>query len=194
MKYSTNRLYLITNQKVLTPEEREGFLKVCNRTLKTTPKDRRNSLALLTMYECGLRAGELLKLKIKDFNPETHSAFIGSMKGSNARELPLRPLRSRELKSFILDEAGADGWHELDQDKRIFPISYERLYQVWDFYRPTAKKTLHTLRHTFAVDLYERTKDIKVVQLALGHRKIDNTMVYVDFWYSQNALRKLMHG
>jgi integrase/recombinase XerC len=53
-------------------------------------------------------------------------------------------------------------------------------------------KKLHGLRHTFAIRLYKKTKDIRLVQVALGHRNITNTMVYADYAYSQQELRKLI--
>jgi len=73
----------------------------------------------------------------------------------------------------------------------LFPISYHRLYQIWHQYRPVAKK-FHSLRHTFAIRLYRKTKDLRLVQVALGHRNITNTMIYADYIYSQQELRKLI--
>lgn len=184
---------MITASKVLSKPEQESLVRVLTRTL-AVDREGRNGLMLLIIYDCGLRASELLNMRVRDFNFHLHQIFIRSLKGSNARELPLRPSRSRELRKFILWKFNADDLHEVDQDALIFDISYHRLYQLWEFYKPNKEKTLHCLRHTFAVNLYERTKDIKVVQLALGHRSINNTMVYLDFVYSQSALRKFMHG
>ncbi|HMN69805.1 MAG TPA: hypothetical protein PKC28_14775 [Bdellovibrionales bacterium] len=40
--------------------------------------------------------------------------------------------------------------------------------------------------------LYKKSKDLRLVQVALGHRNITNTMVYADYVYSQQELRKLI--
>lgn len=154
----------------------------------------RNGLMLMLILECGLRASELLNLKVKDFSYELQQIYIDSLKGSNARELPLKPARARELRRFLLWKNKVDNLSQISPNDLIFGISYPRLYQLWVWYRPNKEKTLHCLRHTFAVHLYDKTKDVKVVQLALGHRNIQNTMVYLDFAYSQTVLRQLMHG
>lgn len=185
--------YAITTKKVLSHNERENLVRVLSRTLHLNHEGR-NGLMLTLILECGLRASELLNLKVRDFNFDLQQVFIESLKGSNARELPLRPSRARELKRFLLWKNKAESLGQINPDSFIFDIGYTRLYQLWLWYRPNSEKTLHCLRHTFAVNLYEKTKDVKIVQLALGHRNIQNTMVYLDFAYSQTVLRKVMIG
>ena len=36
----------------------------------------------------------------------------------------------------------------------------------------------HTLRHTFATDLYSETTNLRLVQKALGHADVSTTMIY----------------
>lgn len=193
MKHSTHRDYIITHQKVLNKTELQNLKRVCTRHFALI-KDRRNAIIITLALECGLRASEVLGLTVSDFDPVDQSVLIKSYKGSNARQLPIRPGLARDLQKYILEENKKDKWHQLPADMKLFDITYPRLNQIWNYYTPNADKTFHSLRHTFAVQFYMRTKDIKAVQLALGHRQIQNTMVYVDFVYNQTIMRKLMTG
>lgn len=144
-------------------------------------KDPRNSTLLWLLLNTGARAQESLNLRMEDLNTFEESVFIRGIKGSNDRELPLPSWLFKRLER----EAGRSG------SELIFPITYNRLRQIWDLYRPVHKK-LHGLRHTFAIRLYKKTKDLRLVQVALGHRNITNTMVYADYAYTQQELRKLI--
>ena len=134
----------------------------------------------------GARAQEVLNLRFADLNTYDESVFIRGLKGSNDREIPLHSELFTRLFRFAEKNRAEKGGKE-----EIFPISYNRLYQVWEMYRPIPKK-FHALRHTFAIELYQKTKDLRLVQVALGHRNITNTMVYADYVYSQQELKKLI--
>lgn len=141
----------------------------------------RDSLILELALRTGARAQELLAIRRSDLNAYDETVFIRGIKGSNDRELPLpTPFFERLLR--FANEQGAE---------RIFDIGYHRLRQIWTWYRPVPKK-FHCLRHTFAIRLYRKTKDLRLVQVALGHRNITNTMVYADYVYSQQELKKLI--
>jgi integrase/recombinase XerC len=72
----------------------------------------------------------------------------------------------------------------------LFELSYPRLDQIWSLYKPSGKK-FHSLRHTFALMLYDKTKDILLLKRALGHRNINNTMVYANFAASKDDFKKM---
>jgi integrase len=144
-------------------------------------EDTRNCILLKLALKTGARAQELLNLKKIDLNIYEESVLIKGIKGSNDREIPLKADLFRQLKKY------AD---TLDSEL-LFPISYSRLRQVWDFYRPVPKK-FHSLRHTFAIQIYKKTRDIRLVQVALGHRNVMNTMIYADYVYSHQELKKLI--
>ena len=130
----------------------------------------------------GGRATELLELRKSDLNAYDETVFIRGIKGSNDREIPLETVLFERLAEFAKPLKAPD---------LIFDIGYHRLRQIWDWYRPVPKK-FHSLRHTFAIRLYRKTKDLRLVQVALGHRNITNTMIYADYVYSQQELKKLI--
>lgn len=144
-------------------------------------KDTRNCLLLELALRTGARAQELLNVQKFDLNPYDQSVLIRGLKGSNDREIPVAADYFQQLHRFSEGQPG----------NKVFPISYDRLYQIWEVYRPIPKK-FHSLRHTFAIELYQRTRDLRLVQVALGHRNIQNTMIYADYLYSVQELKRLI--
>lgn len=170
--------YTLNKNKYLLPQELEHFERLLNQHLDSDP---RNCLALFLALKTGGRAQEILNLKKSNLNPYEESVLIHGLKGSNDREIPLHSPLFKKLMKYANGLSGDD----------LFPITYNRFRQIWDLYRPVPKK-LHSLRHTFAIQLYKKTKDIRLVQVALGHRNVMNTMIYADYVYSQTELRKLI--
>lgn len=170
--------YTLNKNKYLLPPEVEHLISVLDRF---ETKDLRNTLLIRLALKTGARAQEILDLRQSDLNPYDETVFIRGLKNSNDREIPLNSSFFKKLKNFATSQEG----------ERIFPITYIRLYQIWENYKPVEKK-FHSLRHTFAIQLYQKTKDLRLVQVALGHRNITNTMIYADYVYSQQELRKLI--
>jgi integrase/recombinase XerC len=152
-------------------------------TITSTPVTR-NKLLIQLALATGARASELLALTNKSLIAKTNSVRIVGLKGSNDRDIPLNKILFKSLTQL--------------PDGRLFDISYDRLYQIWLEFAPRKHaldkklKTFHCLRHTCAVRLYKKTKDVKLVQMVLGHRDLRNTMIYVDFVYSQEKMREGM--
>jgi site-specific recombinase XerD len=171
-RYSLNK-----NKYLLEPE-----LEKLNSLLDShMDEDTRNCLLLKLALKTGARAQELLNLKKVDLNIYEESILIRGIKGSNDREIPIKSDIFRQLKKYSDSQSTQD----------LFPISYSRLRQIWDVYRPVSKK-FHCLRHTFAIQIYKKTRDIRLVQVALGHRNVMNTMIYADYVYSHQELKRLI--
>lgn len=169
--------YALNKTKFLTDPEYDSLQTTLERNRDS---DARNVTLIWFLLNTGARAQEALSVSRGDLNPASNTVLIRGLKGSNDREIPL-PLWLWHRVNRL--EAGPDG--------RLFPISYWRLHQIWGLYRPVHKK-LHSTRHTFAMRLYEKTKDLRLVGAALGHRSIANTMVYADYQYTANEMRKLI--
>jgi integrase/recombinase XerC len=176
--FSLASRYSLNKTKYLLPPEVEHLLAVLDRF---ESKDPRNTLLIRLALKTGARAQEILYLKQADLNPYDETVFFRGLKNSNDREIPLSSSFFKKLKNFANSQ----------KSEKIFPITYMRLYQIWENYKPVEKK-FHSLRHTFAIRLYQKTKDLRLVQVALGHRNITNTMIYADYVYSQQELRKLI--
>lgn len=167
----------LTKDKFLNDEEISHLEALIERN------DDRDSLLIALGLYTGGRAQEILNIKKKDLNFHDRSVLIHGLKNSRNREIPLsRKLFSR-LAVFVENK---------QQDDLVFDISYERLNQIWQNYRPGSRKTFHSLRHTFALNLYKKCKDIRLVQTAMGHKSINSTMVYQTYFHTVSELRKAM--
>ncbi|MBK9294036.1 MAG: site-specific integrase [Oligoflexia bacterium] len=175
---ATSQRYALNKTKYLLDPELESLEALLERF---SIKESRNTLLIELALKTGARAQEILNLKKSDLNAFERTIFIKGLKGSSDREIPL----SNKLFEKLLEYA------QKSPTDKIFNITYNRLRDIWAQYRPVNKK-FHALRHTFAILLYKKTKDLRLVQLALGHRNITNTMIYADYVYSQNELRKLI--
>ncbi len=169
--------YQINKTKYLNDEELQHLKSIL------VKDSSRNSILLQIALATGARASELISIGPKDLDDINQSVFIRGLKNSNDREIPLEPFLYDALKRLAMSSNG----------KRVFGIGYSRLVAIWDYYRPVNKK-FHSLRHTFAIELFKRTKDINLVRIAVGHRNIMNTMVYADYLYRTEELRKLLIG
>jgi integrase/recombinase XerC len=163
----------LTKDKFLDPDEAKRLRAM------TKGLENRDQIIIQLAFATGARASEILAITKADLDDVEKAVYIRGLKGSRDRTLPL----PKSLYNAIVKLEG----------EKPFDITYSRLHQIWDQFSPNGKK-FHSIRHTFAVELYKRTRDIRLVQLALGHKDLRNTMVYVDFVYSQEELRKVLVG
>ncbi len=175
MRQST---YSLNSQKFLSVAERADLVRVLE---MRKVKDQRDVTLLYLLMHTGARASEALMVRPCDLNDTEQTVFLRGLKGSSDRELPLPPWLYLRLKAERQRCTGA----------RLFPIGYNRLRDIWAEFKPVNKK-LHCLRHTFALQVFMKTKDLRLVQLALGHKSINNTMIYMNYVYSTQELRRIL--
>lgn len=167
------------SRKFLSQDERSYIETFCTERIET---DTRNSVMILTALHSGCRPQELLNLTWDDINILNGEIFVKSLKDGAPR-------------AVVVPKVVRDGLSKLKamSPDKPFNISYQRMAEIWNDYRPTKQKTLRSLRHSFAMRAYERTKDIRFVQYAMGHKSISNTMVYLQYSYSAQEFKKLMN-
>lgn len=164
----------LTKAKYLLDDEYRRLEDITTRYMATNERD---CLLLKLAMATGARASEILAVRKCDL--VDNSVYIRGLKGSNDRELPLKRPLYQKLQRYA---AGVEG-------ELLFPIGYRQFCTIWHHYRPVEKK-LHSIRHSYAIRLYKRTKDIHLVKTALGHKSLLNTQVYMDYVYSQTELRR----
>jgi site-specific recombinase XerD len=157
---------------VLSPEE-VALLLHCAPNLK-------HKAALSVAYGGGLRASEIVHLKVGDIDSGRMLIRVEQGKGRKDRYVMLAPDLLELLRAWWRT-ARPKGWLFPGRDPAQ-PITTRQLNRACHAAAVTAaldkRVSLHTLRHSFATHLLERRTDIRVIQVLLGHKKLDTTALY----------------
>jgi integrase/recombinase XerD len=140
-------------------------------------------------YGCGLRAGEVVRLKVKHIDRAQNIIRVEQSKGRKDRHVMLSPETLDLLREWWKArpsrwDAGVPPEERLLFPGRQFgkPMTTRQLSRLFHEAADAAgiKKsvTLHALRHSFATHLLERGTDIRIIQALLGHDKLDTTARY----------------
>ena len=142
--------------------------------------------ALSVAYGAGLRVSEVAHLKVSDIpgsSPGTSERMmlrVEQGKGQRDRDVMLSPQLLQLLREWW-KSARPQIWLFPGQNP-INPVTARQLNRA-----VTAAKDLagiskrvspHTLRHSFATHLLEQGVDIRVIQVLLGHAKLETTALY----------------
>jgi len=164
--------------KVLTPQERKDLISQPN-TRYTSGL--RNKAILRVMLEAGLRSGELVALKPGHLDMLTCRLNVREGKGAKDRTLWISD-SLRDLIGQWLERRPQSEWLFCTRDGDEILTRYLRTmvkrYAVKAGVSERERVTPHGLRHTFATDLLRETKNIRLVQKALGHSDVSTTMIY----------------
>lgn len=185
--------------KYLTHREFKQLFKVFEKAqdlLNLDPKKQnfkffeRDRLIFLIAYECGLRATEVSNLKKEDFHEHSRELFCRRLKGSRNNTIRLSVKTSKLLKEYI--QENKEGSY-LFLSRKGTPLSRQHLTRICKKYFSLAniaieKQHFHTLKHTAGVHLADKGLDIKEVQYILGHRNVENTLIYFDFTTKQQEV------
>jgi integrase/recombinase XerD len=157
---------------VLSPEE-------VARLLDAAPSLKYRA-ALSVAYGAGLRAGEVVSLKVSDIDSARMLIRVEQGKGRKDRYVMLSPHLLALLRAWWR-VARPQGWLFPGQN-RVNPLTTRQLNRACHTAAERARLdkpvSLHTLRHSFATHLLEQNIDIRVIQVLLGHAKLDTTALY----------------
>jgi site-specific recombinase XerD len=163
---------------VLSPEE-------VTRLLEAAPNLKARA-ALSVAYGAGLRAAEVVSLKVGDIDSERMVIRVEQGKGSKDRYAMLSPTLLVLLRHWYQQARAAGkmlpgGWLFPGLNP-VDPLSKRQLNRLFHVAAQTAglnkRASLHSLRHAFATHLLEQKTDIRVIQVLLGHKKLETTALY----------------
>jgi len=157
---------------VLSPEE-------VARLLNAAP-GLKYKAALSVAYGAGLRASEVVSLKVSDIDSKRMLIRVEQGKGHKDRNVMLSPHLLELLRAWW-KAARPRGWLFPGQNG-VNHLTMRQLNRACHAAAQRAKinkhVSLHTLRHSFATHLLEQNTDIRVIQVLLGHAKLDTTALY----------------
>lgn len=151
----------------------------------------RYRVCLTTIYACGLRLLEGVRLQVKDIDGERQLLHIDQGKGGKDRCVPL-PLPCLQMLR--------QHWLTHRNPVWLFPSSFEEAKQPMHetgvqraFHAALQesgvhkKATVHTLRHSYATHLLEAGVNLRIIQSYLGHASPITTAIYTHLTSTTDA-------
>ena len=145
---------------------------------------------MLTLaYGCGLRAGEVVRLRVGNIDSAQMIIRIVQSKGRKDRHVMLPAEVLKLLRQWWKERPSAHDAGVAPEHRWLFPARRHHqpltTRQFGRLFKEAAKAaalrktvSLHSLRHSFATHLLERGRDIRVIQALLGHSKLETTARY----------------
>jgi integrase/recombinase XerD len=169
---------------VLSPEEVARFLEAAPGV--------KYKAALSVAYGAGLRVSEVVALKVSDIDSRRMMLRVEQGKGRKDRHAMLSPVLLDLLRDWYRI-GRPQGWLFPGQNP-ITPLSTRQLtracHAAADMAGITKRVSPHTLRHSFATHLLEQNIDVRVIQVLLGHAKLETTALYTRV--ATNTIREVM--
>ncbi|MEI8330780.1 MAG: site-specific tyrosine recombinase/integron integrase, partial [Methanomicrobiales archaeon] len=136
-------------------------------------EDQRDKLIVRTIYATGVRVSELCGMNVEDVDFDEHTIRIKG-KGEKIRIVFVDNDTLADILKFVGNRIvgplfiGQQGKH----------ISSRAIQHIFKHYAPSGI-TPHKIRHSYASELYKRSKNLRVVQENLGHTSIKTTEIYL---------------
>jgi integrase/recombinase XerD len=162
---------------ILSPEEVARLIDAARNLFHRT--------MLMTLYATGVRRAELCRLRVKDIDSPRMMVHIRNGKGGHDRDVPLSTTLLETLRVY---------WRWMHPKTYLFPGTVKNWRadvpitpkMPWEACRAAATRagitkrlSPHTLRHCFATHLLEAGADLRTIQVLLGHRTLEHTLIYL---------------
>jgi len=165
---------------ILSPEEVKRLIAAAGNLKHQT--------ALALAYATGLRVNEVVALKVGDIDSERMTLRVEQGKGQKDRYAMLSPVLLERLRVWwrVARAQGKmlDGGWLFPGQNPVRHLSARQLNRAIHAAADEAgiekRISMHSLRHAFATHLLEQKVDIRLIQVLLGHKKLETTALYAQ--------------
>ncbi len=160
----------------LTQEEMQRLFSVI--------KNKRDRAIFAVAYRHGLRASEVGMLQRADLDLKAARITINRVKGSMSGTYPMSPDTVKLIRTYLNSRSDASPY--LFISNRVLPIDRRTLLVLMKKYGtaagiPQEKQQFHALKHSIGTHILDAGEDIYFAKDWLGHKNIQNTVVYSRF-------------
>ncbi len=146
---------------------------------------KRDLAIVLSVLHAGLKVGDLVKLRVADFEPSEEGGTITVRRrdGGRKRAVALSPQVCLALQAYLRVRLAPPTVEYLFLSQKGTPISARSVQRLIREYAAAAglgEVSASTLRRTYAQTVWEKTGDLSQVASALGHTRLKSTIRYIS--------------
>jgi len=167
------------DRKYLTPDEVSRLMAAAK--TRGGRYGARDALAIQMAFRHALRASELVSLRWSQCDWAAHRITIMRRKGSiSGVQHPLLPDETRALRALQREQPEGSQWIFLGERGPVSVAWFQRMLDRVGEAAGLPAVHPHMLRHAAGFALADKGRDLREIQLHLGHKAISNTTQYVD--------------
>ena len=174
--------------RALADDDRDRILRVLNDA--DDAAGRRDGMLIRLLLGIGLRIGSAISLDVEDIDFGRGELRVRTAKGGRPIDVVMSRAVGEDLRAYLGDRRSGPVF--LARGGRR--VSIRHVQRRFDELQTRAavqrRITLHGLRHSFAISIYEKTRDLLLTQRAMGHRSITSTTIYARV--SDDHLRQVL--
>ncbi len=156
--------------------DQETILKMIKFT-----KNLKHKILIALLYSSGLRAGEVVSIKIKNLDFKNNVLLIKQSKGNKDRVTTISKELLHQIKRYLNQRKRKSEYLFETKTSHITIKTAQIIIKNAAKKAKAPKEThCHTLRHSFATHLLEQGEDIRIIQKLLGHKDIRTTQIYTQ--------------
>ena len=172
---------MATEQRLRDYLTRDEVASLLRAAKKSPRHGARNYAMILLAYRHGLRASELVSLRVSDLDPRTGTIYCRRAKGSRSSLHPMKPDEVAALEKVLRDREpqASDHVFQSERSERMTRSAFWRIVSnAGDRAGLPVKAYAHQLRHSCGYYLANKGCDLRLIQDYLGHKQIQNTVRY----------------